>query len=75
LRELEALDPALAQVVEMRYFGGYTDAEIAVAMEGARLVPVTPHGAVGDVSSLSSCSPESAGTRNGVSRSQLRWRS
>jgi RNA polymerase sigma factor (TIGR02999 family) len=33
LRELEALDPALAEVVEMRYFGGYTDAEIAVAME------------------------------------------
>ena len=32
LRELEALDPALAQVVEMRYFGGYTDAEIAAAM-------------------------------------------
>ena len=32
LRELEALDPALAQVVEMRYFGGYTDAEIATAM-------------------------------------------
>lgn len=35
LRELEALDPALAQVVEMRYFGGYTDAEIAVAMDVA----------------------------------------
>ena len=33
LRELEALDPALAQVVEMRYFGGYTDAEIAAAMD------------------------------------------
>jgi RNA polymerase sigma factor (TIGR02999 family) len=33
LRELEALDPALAEVVEMRFFGGYTDAEIAVAME------------------------------------------
>ena len=33
LRELEALDPALAQVVEMRYFGGYTDAEIAEAMD------------------------------------------
>jgi len=33
LRELEALDPALAQVVEMRYFGGYTDAEIASAMD------------------------------------------
>jgi len=33
LRELEALDPALAQVVEMRYFGGYTDAEIAESMD------------------------------------------
>jgi RNA polymerase sigma factor (TIGR02999 family) len=33
LRELEALDPTLAQVVEMRYFGGFTDAEIAAAME------------------------------------------
>jgi len=33
LRELEALDPALAEVVEMRYFGGYTDTEIAVAMD------------------------------------------
>jgi RNA polymerase sigma factor (TIGR02999 family) len=33
LRELEALDPALAQVVEMRYFGGYTDMEIASAMD------------------------------------------
>ena len=33
LRELEALDPALAQVVEMRYFGGYTDTEIAAAMD------------------------------------------
>ena len=33
LRELEALDPALAQVVEVRYFGGYTDAEIAAAMD------------------------------------------
>jgi RNA polymerase sigma factor (TIGR02999 family) len=33
LGELEALDPALAQVVEMRYFGGYTDAEIAAAMD------------------------------------------
>lgn len=32
LRELEALDPTLAEVVEMRYFGGYTDAEIAAAM-------------------------------------------
>jgi RNA polymerase sigma factor (TIGR02999 family) len=33
LRELEALDPALAQVVEMRYFGGFTEAEVAAAME------------------------------------------
>lgn len=29
LAELEAIDPELAQVVEMRYFGGYTEAEIA----------------------------------------------
>ncbi len=33
LRELELLDPTLAQVVEMRYFGGYTDAEVAAAMD------------------------------------------
>ena len=33
LRELEALDPALARVVEMRYFGGYTDIEIAAALD------------------------------------------
>jgi DNA-directed RNA polymerase specialized sigma24 family protein len=33
LCELELLDPTLAQVVEMRYFGGYTDAEVASAME------------------------------------------
>jgi RNA polymerase sigma factor (TIGR02999 family) len=33
LRELESLDPTLAQVIEMRYFGGYTDAEIATAMD------------------------------------------
>lgn len=32
LQSLEALDPKLAQVVEMRYFGGYGDAEIAQAM-------------------------------------------
>jgi RNA polymerase sigma factor (TIGR02999 family) len=32
LSELEALEPALAQVVEMRFFGGYSDAEIAAAM-------------------------------------------
>jgi RNA polymerase sigma factor (TIGR02999 family) len=29
LLELEALDPELARVVEMRYFGGYSEAEIA----------------------------------------------
>lgn len=29
LAELESLDPELAQVVEMRYFGGYSEAEIA----------------------------------------------
>lgn len=29
LRELETLDPRLAQVVEMRYFGGLSDPEIA----------------------------------------------
>lgn len=29
LAELEAIDPELAQVVEMRYFGGYTETEIA----------------------------------------------
>ena len=29
LAELESIDPELAQVVEMRYFGGYTEAEIA----------------------------------------------
>jgi len=28
LRDLERLDPALAEVVEMRYFAGYTEAEI-----------------------------------------------
>lgn len=33
LVELEALDPKLAQVVELRYFGGCTDAEIAQALE------------------------------------------
>ncbi len=33
LRELEAREPALAHVVEMRYFGGYTDQEIAQAMD------------------------------------------
>lgn len=29
LRQLEAIDPELAEVVDMRYFGGYGDAEIA----------------------------------------------
>jgi RNA polymerase sigma factor (TIGR02999 family) len=33
LRKLEALEPVLAQVVEMRYFGGYTDAEIAESLD------------------------------------------
>ncbi len=32
LHLLEGLDPPLAQVVEMRYFGGYTDVEIGAAM-------------------------------------------
>lgn len=32
LAELETLDAKLAQVVEMRYFGGYEDTEIAQAM-------------------------------------------
>lgn len=29
LRELETVDPELAELVEMRYFGGYSEAEIA----------------------------------------------
>jgi RNA polymerase sigma factor (TIGR02999 family) len=29
LHELEAIDPELAELVEMRYFGGYTEVEIA----------------------------------------------
>ena len=29
LRELEAIDPELAELVDMRYFGGYSEAEIA----------------------------------------------
>ena len=33
LLKLEALDPTLARVVEMRYFGGYSDPQIAVALE------------------------------------------
>ena len=32
LRALEEVEPRLAAVVEMRYFGGYTEAEIAEAM-------------------------------------------
>jgi RNA polymerase sigma factor (TIGR02999 family) len=33
LTVLEAADPRLAQVVEMRYFGGYTEQEIAEALD------------------------------------------
>jgi RNA polymerase sigma factor (TIGR02999 family) len=29
LREFEAIDPELAELVEMRYFGGYTEIEVA----------------------------------------------
>ena len=29
LRELETVDPELAELVEMRYFGGYSEVEIA----------------------------------------------
>lgn len=29
LRELERVDPELSELVEMRYFGGYTEAEVA----------------------------------------------
>jgi RNA polymerase sigma factor (sigma-70 family) len=32
LRQLASLDPRLAQVVEMRYFGGMTEAEIAAVL-------------------------------------------
>ncbi|WP_165917681.1 sigma-70 family RNA polymerase sigma factor [Roseateles saccharophilus] len=32
LAALQAAEPRLAQVVEMRYFGGYTEAEIGAAM-------------------------------------------
>ncbi len=32
LQELEGLDPTLARVVEMRYFGGYSDVQIAAAL-------------------------------------------
>lgn len=33
LRALEAAEPRLAQVVEMRYFGGYSESEIAQALQ------------------------------------------
>jgi RNA polymerase sigma factor (TIGR02999 family) len=33
LAALDQLDPKLAQVVEMRYYGGYSDLEIAQAMD------------------------------------------
>ena len=33
LDDLHAVEPRLAQVVEMRYFGGYTELEIAEALE------------------------------------------
>jgi RNA polymerase sigma factor (TIGR02999 family) len=33
LRELERLEPRAARVVEMRYFGGHTDREMAEALE------------------------------------------
>ena len=32
LEELAQADPRVAQVVEMRYFGGYSDKEIAAAL-------------------------------------------
>ncbi|MFN4116836.1 MAG: ECF-type sigma factor [Inhella sp.] len=32
LRALSQLEPRLSQVVEMRYFGGFSDAEIAVSL-------------------------------------------
>jgi RNA polymerase sigma factor (TIGR02999 family) len=32
LQELAALEPRLARVVEMRYFGGFTEAEIAASL-------------------------------------------
>jgi len=32
LRELERLDPRAAKVVELRYFGGYTDREVVEAL-------------------------------------------
>jgi RNA polymerase sigma-70 factor, ECF subfamily len=39
LKELERIDPRAAQVVELRYFGGYTDHEVAEAL-GASLSSV-----------------------------------
>jgi RNA polymerase sigma factor (TIGR02999 family) len=32
LAALEAVDPPLAELVELRFYGGYTDAEVALAM-------------------------------------------
>jgi RNA polymerase sigma factor (TIGR02999 family) len=39
LRELQAIEPRAAQVVELRYFGGYTDHEVVEAL-GASLATV-----------------------------------
>ena len=33
MRSLARVEPRLAQVVEMRYFGGWTEQEIAAALE------------------------------------------
>jgi RNA polymerase sigma factor (TIGR02999 family) len=33
LRQLEGLDPDLAELVEMRYFGGYTEVEVAELLD------------------------------------------
>jgi len=33
LEQLTAVEPRLGQVVEMRYFGGYTEQEIAEALD------------------------------------------
>lgn len=35
LRELERVDPRAAKVVELRYFGGYTDKEVVEALGGS----------------------------------------
>jgi len=35
LRDLERLDPALAELVEMRYFAGYTETEIGKLLGGS----------------------------------------